>query len=263
MNDTTTLASRRPHLVSVRPEPREFLGRESPPDSSPRGAAILIHLDAGIDRELSSLLRQEGYRVIRADDDRACMRLVGMRAPAVVFCGSASPAAVPLCSEIRKWSGVPVVFVTDDRDEAPAIAAFDAGADDVVRLPVRVAEFLARIRALRRRAAESRAAGPRGAWFGDVEIDLARSLVTRGGDWVRLSRTEWSLLAELARNANDVVSATDLLRAVWGDAATGNRHYLHVYVARLRAKLEPDPGHPAYLVAEHGTGYRLRATPTP
>jgi two-component system KDP operon response regulator KdpE len=142
--------------------------------------------------------------------------------------------------------------------ELQKIAALDAGADDYVTKPYSAGELLARLRAALRRASES-VDGAGRVTFGPVVVDLALEQVRRDGELVHLTPLEYELLAALARHPGKVLTHAMLLRAVWGLAYQGETHYLRVYMARLRRKLEDDPSRPRHLRTQSGVGYRLVA----
>jgi two-component system KDP operon response regulator KdpE len=164
---------------------------------------------------------------------------------------------VEVCRRLREWTQVPVVVVSAVDAETEKIAALDAGADDYVTKPYAVGELLARLRAVLRRGAAPAGEPPEVA-VGDVQVDLARREVRRGGVVVHLTRHEYGLLAELARHPGRVLTHRALLLAVWGPGYASETHYLRVYMGNLRRKLEHEPGRPRHLVTETGVGYRLR-----
>jgi two-component system KDP operon response regulator KdpE len=157
---------------------------------------------------------------------------------------------------VRGWSTVPVLVLSARDQEAQKVAALDAGADDYVTKPFGMDELLARLRAAVRRAtpAPEQPVVDAGAFV----VDLAAKRVTRPdvGE-VRLTPTEWQLLEVLARHADRLVSQQQLLREVWGPGYDSETHYLRVYTAQLRRKLERDPSRPRHLLTEPGMGYRL------
>jgi two-component system KDP operon response regulator KdpE len=141
-------------------------------------------------------------------------------------------------------------------DEREKVAALDAGADDYVTKPFGTDELLARLRAVLRRADGAGAAAV--VTLGDLEIDLADRTVARAGEEIRLTPTEWDLVHVLAKHAGKLVTHRQLLHEVWGPEFGEETHYLRVHVAHIRAKLEPDPSRPRYLITEPGVGFRLR-----
>ena len=163
---------------------------------------------------------------------------------------------IDLIREIRSWTQRPILVLSARTQEMQKVQALDAGADDYVTKPFGVAELHARIRVALRRAAIATVPGDTLS-LGDVRIDLGRRTVTRAGEPVHLTATQWRLLEVLARQAGRVVSSQQLLREVWGPGHTEQGHYLRIYVRQLRQKLETDPTRPRFLQTELGVGYRL------
>ncbi|ACU75630.1 two component transcriptional regulator, winged helix family [Catenulispora acidiphila DSM 44928] len=162
---------------------------------------------------------------------------------------------------LRGWTTVPIVVLSGRTDPQEKIHALDAGADDFVTKPFAMEELLARLRAVIRRHQQANA-GATGAEtssvrLGSCDIDLVAHSVARGGDPVRLTRTEWALLEVLLRHPGQLVSTSRLLADVWGNSHTGEAGYLRFHMARLRRKLEDDPQNPRHLMTEYGTGYRF------
>jgi two-component system KDP operon response regulator KdpE len=160
---------------------------------------------------------------------------------------------------------MPIVVISARGEEASKIKALDAGADDYLTKPFGVGELLARVRVALRHAART---GRNDALdpvvhFGDVAIDLAGRVVTKGQNEVKLTKIEFDLLAVLARNAGKVVTHRQILKEVWGPHAVYEPHYVRVFMANLRKKLEDMPSRPQWLVTEQAVGYRLRELPRP
>jgi two-component system KDP operon response regulator KdpE len=162
---------------------------------------------------------------------------------------------VEVVEGIRGWSPVPVIVLSARHLEQAKVRALDAGADDYVTKPFGMDELLARIRAALRRGTP--ASQEPVVTTETFTIDLAARRVTRDGADVRLTPTEWHLLEVLVRNAGKLVSQRQLLHEVWGPTYESETNYLRVYLAQLRAKLEPDPSRPRYLITEPGMGYRF------
>jgi two-component system KDP operon response regulator KdpE len=141
-------------------------------------------------------------------------------------------------------------------DEREKVRALDVGADDYITKPFGTEELLARLRAVLRRAGEDR--DDPVVRVGGLEIDRADRRVTRDGEEIHLTPIEFDILRELAQHVGKLVTQRQLLQAVWGPGYDLETHYLRVHVAHIRAKLEPDPSHPSYLITEPGVGYRLR-----
>ncbi|GAA3686121.1 response regulator [Arthrobacter ginkgonis] len=162
---------------------------------------------------------------------------------------------VEVIHRLRRWSDVPVIVVSARHGSNDKIQALDAGADDYVTKPFGMDELLARMRAALRRGA---AGNDPVVETADFVVDLAAQRVTRDGEPVRLTPTEWAILELLVRNSGALVTHEELLRRVWGPAYAGETAYLRVYLAQLRRKLEPDPGNPRHLLTETGMGYRFK-----
>jgi two-component system KDP operon response regulator KdpE len=161
---------------------------------------------------------------------------------------------------LREWTAVPIIVLSARGQERDKIEALDAGADDYLTKPFGIGELLARIRvALRHAARGGTGDGEPVVSVGDLKVDLAARTVERAGSEVRLTPIEFRLLAVLARNAGKVVTQRHLLKEVLGPAAVGQAHYLRVYMAQLRHKLEAEPARPRIFVTEPGVGYRLKA----
>ena len=174
----------------------------------------------------------------------------------IVDLGLPDGDGLDLIADIRGWSTLPILVLSARTDEQDKVAALDRGADDYLVKPFGMAELLARVRALLRRAARA-PGGPATASFGDVTVDLERRVVTRAGEVVRLTPIEYKLLAHLVTNAGRVLTHRDLLLRVWGPNSVEHTHYLRIYMAGLRRKLEANPGFPAHILTESGVGYRL------
>ena len=160
--------------------------------------------------------------------------------------------------ELRVWTRIPILILSAHSRELEKVAALDAGADDYLTKPFGVPELLARLRAHLRR---SNLAGTGGAGsrfqFGDVTVDLVARQVTKAGELMRLTPIEYRLLAAMIRDMGKVLTHRQLLRDVWGPGHAEDTHYLRIYMAQLRRKLESDSTKPAHLLTETGVGYRL------
>jgi len=164
---------------------------------------------------------------------------------------------IELVRRVREWSSVPVIVVSARGREEEKVAALDAGADDYLPKPFGTKELLARLRvALRHARAVAAPEGPL-LEVGPLRMDLERHEATMEGRAVRLTPIEWRLLAYLARHAGKVLTHAQILSEVWGPNASSQSHYVRVYMAELRKKLEADPSRPQLLLTEPGVGYRL------
>ncbi len=220
---------------------------------------LIIEDDPQIRRFVRSALESEGATVHEAETAARGLIDAATRRPDLLLLDLGLPDrdGIEVIRELREWSAAPVLVLSARTDERDKVMALDAGADDYLTKPFGVPELLARIRALRRRVvrpAEQISAEIR---FGDVVLHLVHREVTRGGEPVHLTPIEYRLLALLAQNAGRVLTQRHLLREVWGPTHIEHGHYLRVFVANLRKKLEPDPMRPVYLRTETGVGYRL------
>lgn len=227
---------------------------------TPPPLVMLIEDDAQIRRVLRLALEGEGFGVAEAGRGAAGLELAASCLPdlAILDLGLPDMDGVQVVRALRSWSAMPVIILSARSDELQKVAALDAGADDYLTKPFGNSELLARIRAhLRRRASAAAGPTPHQFGFGEVNVDFANRLVSRAGEQLHLTPTEFKLLGVLIHNAGKVLTHTFLLRAVWGDGYAARSHYLRIYMARLRQKLEADPARPAHIVTESGVGYRL------
>ena len=162
---------------------------------------------------------------------------------------------VAVVQRLREWTTTPVIILSVRDADRDKVAALDAGADDYLTKPFSTVELLARLRVAQRHAQP--AADAPVVTLGDVQMDLARRIVTRQGEPVKLTPTEYALLRLLVQHAGKVLTHRQILKAVWGPEYVDETHYLRVYFAQLRQKLEADPALPKLIVTEPGVGYRL------
>jgi two-component system KDP operon response regulator KdpE len=230
--------------------------------SDPGATVLVVDDEPQIVRALRINLNARGYKVITAHDGTAALKAVAETKPDVVVLDLGLPDldGTEVIAGLRGWTTVPIIVLSARGDSADKVQALDAGADDYVTKPFGMDELLARLRAAVRRSA---VAGP-GDGDAVVEtasfsIDLAAKKVRRDGREVHLTKTEWGVLELLVRNRGRLVAQKQLLHAVWGPAYETESHYLRVYLAQLRRKLEPEPSRPRHLLTEPGMGYRFEA----
>lgn len=212
-------------------------------------------------RFLRASLRAHDYQVVEAATAREGLAHLSGRNPDLVLLDLGLPDAdgLEVVRTIRASHRTPVIVLSARGREQDKVTALDRGADDYLTKPFGVPELLARIRVALRHAAAPPGARPETVFRGEgVTVDLLRRQVTAGGAEVHLTGTEFRLLAAMIRHAGQVLTHAHLLREVWGPNATEQPHYLRVYMAQLRHKLEADPARPRLLVTEPGVGYRLR-----
>jgi two-component system KDP operon response regulator KdpE len=220
---------------------------------------LLIEDEPQIRRFVRGVFEAEGWEVHDAGNSQRGLIEAGTRRPALIVLDLGLPDGdgIDLIKDLRQWSNVPVIVLSARAKEADKIAALDAGADDYLTKPFGVGELMARVRSTLRRERQTGAGGDHLVRFGDVAVDLKTRQITRAGAPVRMTPTEFRLLAVLVHNAGRVVSNPQLLREVWGPGSRGNPHYLRIYMGHLRQKLEADPTRPQFFLTETGVGYRL------
>ena len=220
---------------------------------------LLIEDDARIRRVLRLALQDEGYDVTEAADGEQGLEELARDEPDVVLLDLMLPGmdGFSVCRRIRHDSRVPVIMVTARADSHDVVAGLEAGADDYVTKPLVAKELSARIRALLRRVEPAEDRRPRRVEVGDLSIGLDDGVVTRAGESVALTRTEFRLLVELVLADGRILSREDLLDRVWGYDYFGDSRIVDVHVRRLRTKIEPDPSSPRRVVTARGLGYRL------
>ena len=222
---------------------------------------LVIDDEPHIRRFVRAALEEEGCEVHEADRVERGLIEAGTRQPDAVILDLGLPDGdgMQLIRELRTWTEVPVLVLSARVDERDKIEALDAGADDYLTKPFGVGELVARLRVLLRRHAKRGEDGGSVIRFGEVEVDLARRLVTRNGEAVHLTPIEYRLLAVLLGRRGTVMTHRELLREVWGPAHSDSSHYLRIYMGHLRHKLERDPARPEHLLTEVGVGYRFTA----
>jgi two-component system, OmpR family, KDP operon response regulator KdpE len=228
-----------------------------PERGDPLTSVLVVDDEPAIVRTLSINLRARGYDVYVAGDGRTALDVAREEKPDVVLLDLGLPdlGGVDVLRQLRSWSTVPVVVLSARHGSDDKVEALDEGADDYVTKPFGMDELLARVRAAVRRSGIADA--DEVVETAAFRIDLGAKRVERDGDDVRLTPTEWALLAALVRRPGRLVGQRQLLHEVWGPSYDKETHYLRVYMAQLRRKLEPDPTRPRYLITEPGMGYRF------
>ena len=226
----------------------------------PDPVVVLIEDEPQIRRFLRATLTGQGYRLFEATTGADGLVEVGSRQPDVVIVDLGLPDidGIDVIRRLREWTAVPIIVLSARGQERDKVTALDVGADDYVSKPFGADELLARIRvALRHTAGASHEGDDATFQVGALRMDLLRRQVFVGDREVRLTPIEYKLLAALVRHAGKVVTHSQLLRDVWGPTHTDQAHYVRVYLAHLRHKLETEPARPRYLLTEPGVGYRL------
>lgn len=228
--------------------------------SSEHPQVLLVEDEPQIRRFVCNALHREACTTIEAGTAQeglvkastASMNLV------ILDLGLPDMSGLDFITHLRSWSRIPILILSARSAEQDKIAALDAGADDYLAKPFGVGELLARVRALLRRQGQHGENKPQ-VTFGEVVIDLARRVVTRQNDEIHLTQLEYRLLAVLLANDGKVMTHRQLMSEVWGPGHAEQGHYLRIYVARLRQKLERDPTQPQHFLTETGVGYRFQS----
>jgi len=228
----------------------------------PTPIALLIEDEPQIRRFVRASLEAEGWQVFETETLKRGLIEAGTRKPNLIVLDLGLPDGdgVDFIRDVREWSTVPIIVLSARVGEADKIKALDAGADDYLTKPFGSGELLARVRATLRRQRLPANNDNGVVQFGDVAVDMRERQVTKGGENVHLTPTEYRLLTALLNNAGRVVTNPQLLREVWGPSHSESGHYLRVYMGHLRQKLEDDPAQPKYLQTETAVGYRLVLT---
>ncbi|MDQ2890744.1 MAG: response regulator transcription factor [Gemmatimonadota bacterium] len=221
---------------------------------------LIVEDEPKIRAVLRDALHKDADKFLEASNGAAAIAMAETGKPDLVILDLGLPDmdGSTVCAAIRSWSGAPILVLSARADEQEKARLLEAGADDYVTKPFSTVELRARVRALMRRArmkAVAEAEGP--LVIGRLVIDTALRIVTRDGQPVRLTPTEWALLRVLVMNAGRPVTHQQLFRAVWGNSSGDVQLYVRVYVAHLRKKLESDSLRPELIVTEPGVGYRF------
>lgn len=220
---------------------------------------LVIDDEPQILRALKAILSERGFRVVIANRGEDGLTQAAISQPDVVILDLGLPDmnGLDVCKRLREWTQVPIIVLSVRESEADKVAALDAGADDYLTKPFGIEELLARVRVALRHLSQAQGSHEPVIQAGEIQIDLARHVVKRGSEEVRLTPTEYDLLAYLAVNAGRVLTHSSILEHVWGWAESNNIEYLRVYMMQLRKKLEDNPRNPRYLLTEPGVGYRF------
>jgi two-component system KDP operon response regulator KdpE len=219
---------------------------------------LVVEDELPMRRTLDIGLRARGYDVDVAASGEEALDMARRQHPDVVILDLGLPGidGVHVAKALRAWSNVPIIVLSARGAEAVKVAALDAGADDYVTKPFGMGELLARIRAALRRSDIT--AGTTSITTEHFTIDLSAQRVVDHQGEVRLSPTQWHLVEVLARHQGQLVTQQQLLAEIWGPGYEGAAHYLRVFMAQIRQKLEPSPARPRYFQTEPGRGYRFQ-----
>jgi two-component system KDP operon response regulator KdpE len=222
---------------------------------------LVIDDEPQILRALRTILTEKQFKVTTASRGEEGLALAAANLPDVVILDLGLPDmdGLEVCSRLRQWTQCPIIVLSVRDSEQEKVAALDRGADDYLTKPFGIEELLARVRVALRHATLAQGAEQTVVRAGPLEVDLAWHRVTRNGEEVKLTATEFKLLAYLATHHGRVLTHRSILSQVWGPADADHTEYLRVYVRQLRKKLEPDPERPEFILTEPGVGYRFLA----
>ncbi len=218
---------------------------------------LVVDDEPPILRALTANLRARGYQPDSAPTGEDALRLAAKHHPDAVILDLGLPgmSGIDVIHGLRGWSHVPIIILSARGAERDKVAALDAGADDYVTKPFGMDELFARLRAALRRVAPAEEAAIIST--PDFVVDLAAKTVTRNGDEIALTPTEWGIVEVLVRNPDKLVTQRQLLQEVWGPDYGEETNYLRVHMAHIRRKLEPEQGHPRYFLTAPAMGYRF------
>ncbi len=222
---------------------------------------LLIEDEPQMRRFLRVTLQGHGYQLIESATGEDGLIQVATRNPDVVLLDLGLPDidGLEVTKRLREWSQVPLIVISAREQEEDKVRALDAGADDYLTKPFGAGELLARIRVSLRHMAMQHTGSEEPVFVLDnLKVDLAKRQVLLDGREVHLTPIEYRLLALLIKHAGKVITHTHLLKEVWGTAYADQTHYLRIYMAQLRHKLEADPARPRFFINEPGVGYRLK-----
>ena len=223
---------------------------------------LLVDDEPQILRALKTILLANHFRIALAMTGEQGMALAVAQAPDLIILDLTLPDmdGILFCEQIREWSRVPIIVLSVRDSEKDKVAALDKGADDYLTKPFGIEELLARIRVALRHSEQSIGNKQSIIKAGNVTIDLARHIVTRADEEIRVTATEFKLLAYLTAHADRVLTHQAILTHVWGFSESDHVEYLRVYIGQLRKKLEANPNEPQIILTEPGIGYRFKTS---
>ena len=221
---------------------------------------LLIDDEPQILRALKTILSASHFNIISAINGEQGLALTATQSPDLIILDLPLPDmdGIQVCEQIREWSSIPIIVLSVRDSEKDKVAALDKGADDYLTKPFGIEELLARIRVAMRHADQSIGNKETIITAGPIAIDLAKHLVTLNGEEIKLTATEFKLLAYLAAHADRVLTHQIIMSHVWGFVESDHIEYLRVYIRQLRKKIEANPDDPQILITDPGVGYRFK-----
>ena len=222
---------------------------------------LVIDDEPQILRAMRTILTEKKFQVTVANRGEEGLTLAAANPPDLVILDLGLPDidGFEVCARLREWTQIPIIVLSVRDGERDKVAALDKGADDYLTKPFGIEELLARVRVALRHSAQLQGGKETVIKAGELIIDLPRHVIKRGSVEVKLTATEFKLLAYLAANTGRVLTHQSILIHVWGPADADHTEYLRVYMRQLRRKLEVDPERPQYILTEPGVGYRFMA----
>ena len=222
---------------------------------------LVIDDEPQIQRAIRTILTEKGFKVTTASRGEEGLTLAAVNEPDIVILDLGLPDmdGVEVCIRLREWTQCPIIILSVRDSEHDKVAALDKGADDYLTKPFGIEELLARVRVALRHSASKQGAQSKVIHAGSLTIDLVWHIIKRGDEEIKLTATEYKLLAYLATNQGRVLTHQSILTHVWDPADANHTEYLRVYMRQLRKKLEDDPEHPQIILTESGIGYRFLA----
>ncbi len=222
---------------------------------------LVVDDESEIRRFVEAALKNNGYIPETAEDGKTAIKLVNAKPPELMILDLGLPDmdGKDVIVHLRTWTHIPIIVLSARDQETEKVAALEAGADDYLTKPFGTAELLARIRVALRHASRTEAGEDTIYAHDSLVVDLGNRRITLDGQEVRLTPTEYKLLAALALHPGKVMTQSQLINEVWGRNSQGNSQYLRIYVQHLREKLADDPLHPRFIITEPGIGYRLNS----
>jgi two-component system KDP operon response regulator KdpE len=204
-------------------------------------------------------LQARGYDVYLAQDGIEALEVAARVLPDVIVLDVGMPGmdGIEVCRKIREWADTPIIILSVKEDEKIKVRALDEGADDYITKPFSLEELLARVRVALRHAAGTPVAARVVFTAGDLEVDMTKRVAHLRGELIKLTRTEYELLAYLINNIGKVLSHNEILQNVWGPEYGGESEYVRVFIGQLRRKIEDDPSNPQFIVTVPRIGYRF------
>ena len=223
-----------------------------------RSRILVVDDEPTIIKLLRANLEGDGYEVLAAMDGAEAIQTIERELPDLVILDIMMPKmdGIEVSRRLREWSQIPIIMLTARSDEIDKVKCLDLGADDYISKPFGTKELIARVRAVLRRTNTACAMSTQPSFRdGNFEINFAQRRVKFAGNELRLTPTEYAILQELVLNVGKVLTHAHFLKKVWGPEYGDEKEYLHVFIGRLRAKLEPDPINPRYIRTVPGIGY--------